>query len=99
VTVITVSVLLNGAPFPVEFDQAALDAVAAALPAVPVEPWPEWMNVETAAAYLDSSVERLRKLVARRQIPFVQEGPGCRVFFRRSDLDAWMEKQRGGGDA
>lgn len=52
--------------------------------------WPEWMSVETAAGYLDVSPERVRKLVARREIPFSQEAPGCRVFFRRADLDKWM---------
>ena len=56
--------------------------------------WPRWMSVETAAQYLDISVERLRKLVARGRIPFVQEGPGCRVFFDRTELDAWMRRQR-----
>lgn len=54
------------------------------------EPWPEWMAVETAARYLDVSPQRLRKLVAVRQIPFHQEGRGCRVLFRRGDLDEWM---------
>jgi excisionase family DNA binding protein len=52
--------------------------------------WPEWMSVETAARYLDVSEERVRKLVQRRQIPYVQEAPGHRVFFHRPDLDAWM---------
>lgn len=54
------------------------------------EPWPEWMCVETAARYLDVPKERVRKLKARHEIPFHQEGPGCRVLFRRRDLDAWM---------
>jgi excisionase family DNA binding protein len=56
--------------------------------------WPEWMGIETAARYLDCSVERLRKLQGRRQLPFHQEAPGCRVFFRRSDLDAAMAELR-----
>lgn len=54
------------------------------------EAWPAWMSVETASRYLDVSPERLRKLQARREIPFHQEAPGCRVFFRRHDLDEWM---------
>lgn len=52
--------------------------------------WPEWMSVETAANYLDVTVERVRKLKDRREIPYYQEAPGCRVFFRRSELDEWM---------
>jgi excisionase family DNA binding protein len=61
--------------------------------------WPEWMSVETAARYLDASPERLRKLVARREIPFHQEAPGCRVFFARRDLDDWMTSCRHEGQA
>jgi excisionase family DNA binding protein len=56
--------------------------------------WPEWMAIETAARYLDVSPERVRKLQAQRKLPFHQEGPGCRVFFRRSDLDAAMAELR-----
>lgn len=52
--------------------------------------WPEWMSVTTAARYLDVSPERLRKLQARRLLPFHQEAAGCRVFFRRSELDEAM---------
>jgi excisionase family DNA binding protein len=56
--------------------------------------WPEWMAIETAARYLDAPIERLRKLKERGEIPFHQEGPGCRVFFARQDLDAWMTTYR-----
>jgi excisionase family DNA binding protein len=56
--------------------------------------WAPWMRLDTAATYLDMSPERLRKLVARRAIPFSQEGPGCRVFFERSALDEWMRSQQ-----
>ena len=55
---------------------------------------PEWMSVESAARYLDVSPERVRKLVARRTIPHYQEGPGCRVFLRRRELDEWMLRSR-----
>jgi excisionase family DNA binding protein len=90
---VTVTVLLNGAPFPVELDQAAVDAIAAALPA-PTKPWPEYMGVERAAAYLDMTPEALRKLVQRRKIPFSQEGPGCRLSFARADLDEYARRHR-----
>ena len=52
--------------------------------------WPGWMSVETAARYLDCPPERVRKLIARRSIPFSQEAPGCRIFLSRTDLDRWM---------
>ena len=56
--------------------------------------WPEWLSVETAAAYLDVSPERVRKLQARGELPFYQEGPGCRVLFRRLELDEAMSRWR-----
>lgn len=56
--------------------------------------WPEWMSVETAARYLDVSPERVRKLQARGQLPYYQEGPGCRVFFNRRELDTAMSVLR-----
>jgi Helix-turn-helix domain len=84
-------------------DDDQLTAIRDALPAVEqapdIEPWPEWMNVATAARYLDISPERLAKAKQRGSVPHYQEGPGCRVFFRRSELDAWMTSFRRGGDA
>ena len=56
--------------------------------------WPEWMSVETASRYLDVSEERVRKLKDRGELPCYQEGPGCRVFFRRSELDEAMNRNR-----
>jgi excisionase family DNA binding protein len=53
----------------------------------PTDPWPEWMSVETAARYLDVSPERIRKLLARGELPYYQAAPGCRILFRRSELD------------
>jgi excisionase family DNA binding protein len=52
--------------------------------------WPAWMSIETAARYLDCTPERIRKLIARRSIPFSQEAPGCRIFLSKTDLDEWM---------
>jgi excisionase family DNA binding protein len=49
-----------------------------------------WFDVEKASAYLTCSPERIRKLVARREIPFHQDRPGGRVFFNRRELDAWL---------
>ena len=55
---------------------------------------PEFMSVDTAARYLDVSPERIRKLQARKKLPYYQESVGCRVLFRRTDLDEWMAKLR-----
>lgn len=54
----------------------------------------EWFAIESVARYLDVAPERVRKLVARRAIPYYQEGPGCRVHLRRRELDEWMLRSR-----
>jgi excisionase family DNA binding protein len=49
-----------------------------------------WLDVNGAAEYLACSPERIRKLIARRDIPYHQEGPGSRVFFNKGELDEWL---------
>ena len=50
---------------------------------------PEWLDSREAAEYLGLHRDTLRKLAAERAIPAEQEGPGCKLFFRRSALDEW----------
>jgi excisionase family DNA binding protein len=58
----------------------------------PVAPPPdEWLDSEAAAAYLSLPRSTLHKLTAERAIPFNQDGPGCKLYFKRSALDAWRE--------
>ncbi|MBV9005611.1 MAG: helix-turn-helix domain-containing protein [Solirubrobacterales bacterium] len=54
----------------------------------------EWFDSRHAADYLGVHRDTLRKLAAERAIPAEQEGPGCKLYFRRSELDAW---RRAGG--
>jgi excisionase family DNA binding protein len=54
----------------------------------------EWFDSRHAAEYLGMHRDTLRKLAAERAIPSEQDGPGCKLYFRRSDLDAW---RHGGG--
>lgn len=54
----------------------------------------DWLDCRHAAEYLGVHRDTLRKLAAERAIPSEQEGPGCKLYFRRSALDAW---RRGGG--
>ena len=54
----------------------------------------EWFDSRHAAEYLGVHRDTLRKLAAERAIPSEQDGPGCKLYFRRSDLDAWRQ---GGG--
>ena len=72
-----------------EVTRRVLAQLEASLPA-----GPEWLSVESAAEYLDVKPERVRKLVARRAIPYYQDGPGCRVFLRRRELDNWLSRSR-----
>ena len=50
-----------------------------------------WMDAAAAAKHLAVSLNALHKLTAARLIPFHQEGPRCKLWFRRSELDAWLE--------
>lgn len=33
----------------------------------------------------------LYKLTSARTIPFHQDGPGCKLWFQRSELDEWRQ--------
>jgi excisionase family DNA binding protein len=54
----------------------------------------EWLDSRHAAEYLGVHRDTLRKLAAERSIDSEQDGPGCKLYFRRSALDAW---RHGGG--
>lgn len=54
----------------------------------------EWFDSRHAAEYLGVHRDTLRKLAAERVIPTEQDGPNCKLYFRRSDLDSW---RRSGG--
>jgi excisionase family DNA binding protein len=49
----------------------------------------EWLDTCSASEYLGIHRDSLRRLAAERAIPAEQAGAGCKLFFRRSDLDAW----------
>lgn len=49
----------------------------------------EWLDSRHAADYLGVHRDTLRKLAAERAIPSEQDGPGCKLYFLRSDLEAW----------
>jgi excisionase family DNA binding protein len=56
--------------------------------------WPEWLSIATAATYMDVSAERVRKLIARGELPHYQEAANCRILLRRAEVDAWLESFR-----
>jgi excisionase family DNA binding protein len=84
--------------FPPEFVEAVAECVAVQLGRQEARPqvadWPEYMSVKTAARYLDLTEDAVRKLYERDEVPVYQEAPGCRVRFRRSDIDAYMARLR-----
>jgi len=80
-----------------ELDAEALDELAERLAPrlagllAPGDPQQDgWLTTRDAAAYVGRSKTAMHKLTAARQVPFEQDGPGARCYFRRSDLDAWM---------
>ena len=72
------------------------EAVAARIVQTPGDVVPEWLDSRGAAEYLGLHPDTVRKLAAERAIPAEQDGPGCKLFFLRRDLDEW---RRGGGRA
>ena len=55
---------------------------------------PDWLDLEAAAAYLDTDTDSLFNLVERGAIPYFVLADGNRrepasYFFRRDELDAW----------
>ena len=65
------------------------DRIAARLIAPQRASADDWLDTRRAAEYLGIGRNRLRRLAAERTIPTEQAGAGCKLFFRRSDLDAW----------
>ncbi len=50
-----------------------------------------WLSAGDAARHLGLTLNAIHKLTAARTIPFEQEGPGCKLWFRRSELDRWRQ--------
>jgi hypothetical protein len=57
-----------------------------------VQPDP-WLDAKQAAAYLGITRTALHKHTAARSIPFEQERPGCKCWFKPSELDEWRRGQ------
>jgi excisionase family DNA binding protein len=52
-----------------------------------------WLDVNSAAAYLGFSRDRLYKLTAAQAIPFRKKRGGQGLLFHRDELDRWLESQ------
>jgi excisionase family DNA binding protein len=76
-----------------QFVEALAERVAERLQVEPgVED--EWLDTRAAALHLGVHRDTIRRLAAERAFPSEQDGPGCKLFFRRSDLDAWRRTGR-----
>jgi excisionase family DNA binding protein len=53
-----------------------------------------WMDAREAADYLGVHRDTLRKLAAERAVPAHQDGPGCKLYFNRGELDEWRRAAR-----
>jgi excisionase family DNA binding protein len=65
------------------------DRIAARLAGPRTSQKDEWLDTRRAAEYLGIHRDSLRRLAAERAIPTEQAGAGCKLYFKRSDLDAW----------
>ena len=78
-------------------DDDALDLLAAQLAPRLLERLPaatadsSWIGSKQAAAYLGITTSSLWKFTAAREIPFEQDRPGGKLWFKRNALDAWRE--------
>jgi len=72
--------------------EVVAERVTVRIAKLPVEP-DRWMESAEAARHIGRSISALHKLTAARRIPFSQDGPGAKCYFRRSDLDRWMAGQ------
>jgi len=59
------------------------------------QPVDDWMDAREAAAHLGIHRDTVRKLAAQRAIPVHQDGPGCKLYFRRDELDDWRRSSTG----
>lgn len=49
----------------------------------------EWMDTRRAAEYIGIGRGSVRRLAAEGTLHTEQASAGCKLYFRRSDLDAW----------
>jgi excisionase family DNA binding protein len=53
-----------------------------------------WLDTKQAAEYVSLTVAALHRHTAARTIPFEQDAPGGKCWFKRSELDAWRRGER-----
>ena len=69
--------------------QRVAAALARQLRSEPDKKEDEWLDSQGAAEYLGLHPDTVRRVAAERAIPAEQDGPRCKLFFRRTALDEW----------
>lgn len=85
-------------PLTLTLSDDQLDAIAERIAAklASQAPWDdECFDSRKAAAYLGVHRDTLRRLAAEGRVNCEQDGPGCKLYFRRSDLDRWRAHGEG----
>lgn len=60
----------------------------------PIDPrWPQWMNRQTLAKYLDISQRHCDSLIASSSFPASRKFSDRTVRFDRDEIDAWAAAQ------
>lgn len=52
-----------------------------------------WLDTRRAAEYLGVHRDTVRRLAAERVLPAEQVAAGCKLYFRRRDLDRWRRTE------
>lgn len=63
-----------------------------------VKPLKEFMTVDEIADYLGLSKSAIYKLTSKRELPFYNPG-GKKIYFKREEIDAWVEASRVSSDS
>jgi len=85
---------MNGVPVPVELDDAALAAIAAAVAPDAGNSAPEspYLSAEEAAAYLRCSRQRVYDLLSARRLTRIKDG--SRTLLARSEVEEYLNGRR-----
>jgi excisionase family DNA binding protein len=51
-----------------------------------------WLDVRAAAEHLAVHPDTVRREAASGRLDSAQDGPGCKLYFRRSELDRWRQE-------
>lgn len=84
---VTVTLSLNGAAVPVTLDDAAIGAIAAALPR-PESARSPLMTIPEAATHLRCSRQRIDDLLSQRRLTRVKDGR--RTLVRREEIETYL---------